>query len=337
MDDFLDFIIRNQQAIFGIAAVIAGIPVLIRGFSLVKPWLPRAGAGVVLAIPAGPTDMIDLFPFPADNGGEGPPPLSRWKRIALWVCGIIAGLFLLVAVLRLISPTVNLRWPGYFSESPDAKVLVVFVHGYTGDNIETWSNFPALLKADKRSAGMDIISVNYPTFIARRNLGIADLSKWLYDEHRARVPRKYEKVVVIAHSMGGLVAREWALVIDKYKVEKQFGLLIEIGTPHLGADLGALASALGLSEGFSDNLAPQSKYLADLADRWSKLPKTARPTTHFFTSPQDVVVSMDSAKFQCDDGTPYPQWGHVQLVKPEDADDSRYVLPTLILFEHLNR
>jgi triacylglycerol esterase/lipase EstA (alpha/beta hydrolase family) len=162
----------------------------------------------------------------------------------------------------------------------------------------------------------------------RRNLHIAELSQWINEQLDALdISKRYDKVVIIAHSMGGLIAREIILLKTLHKDQQMFGLLMEVASPHNGANFTKLASILGVSAPYTEEMQSDSSFLATLQTQWGQLPKEWRPETHCYTSPQDDVVPKESALFQCDWGHPHPQWGHTDLVKPDSSNDPRYNLP----------
>lgn len=128
------------------------------------------------------------------------------------------------------------EYPGTFaflSPSDDSKIAVVFVHGFGGDPYGTWSDFHHLvdeLDPDKWR-GSDLFFYSYESLsrqiplnvlrflsflgsiyplpsesvfqINARDIGLAsDATLSLFDSDRT-----YEKLVLVAHSEGGLVVR----------------------------------------------------------------------------------------------------------------------------------
>jgi hypothetical protein len=65
--------------------------------------------------------------------------------------------------------------------------------------------------------------------------------------------------------------------------------------------------------------------LKNLQADWDKL----RPRPHTFCtgSPNDFVVSLDSAQDECDEKHAYPALDHRGLVKPADIKEDRYKIP----------
>jgi hypothetical protein len=123
--------------------------------------------------------------------------------------------------------------------------------------------------------------------------------------------------------MGGLVAR--GIYLDDKLAASKIRSIVSIASPYDGANLAKLATALGISADLTEDMAPHSEFIDTLEDRWTDL--RPKPVTYCFTSPTDGVVSTSSAKKQCDCTHDYPQWNHIDMVKPEMMTDERYYMP----------
>src|SRR5260370_4415758 len=92
---------------------------------------------------------------------------------------------------------------------------MLFLHGFTGDSDETWDRFPLLVGSEESLENWDILSLGYNTSFLPGTRGIwsADpelpiLAK-LFRTQLEIVPLSgYAELVVIAHSMGGLIAQQ---------------------------------------------------------------------------------------------------------------------------------
>jgi len=219
-----------------------------------------------------------------------------------------------------------LDWPDTFCPGPPHRKLIIFFHGWSGDAQETWRAFPYLVCGDSRFHDVDVLVIHYPTYMASRNLDITGLARWIDKELQQHgFWERYARVAIVAHSMGGLIGREVVMLAQLAGRENKVGLMIEIATPHLGSDVASLASALGLSRPLTEEMRRGSSFLQGLENQWSQLKN--RPHTHCYTSPQDSVVPPDSATHQCDEILQFPTWGHTDLAKPKNWEDSRYSLP----------
>jgi len=265
------------------------------------------------------------IPRPRTAAAATPSKRRSWGLLSIAI--IMLALFVVLSRkdVKAKVATAGLGFPPPLCNMADAKSLLVFIHGWAGDPKETWKEFPQLVCDDPEFRTVEVVVVNYPTYFARRNAEIMGLADWVNEEiEKADKNEHYAQIVLIAHSMGGLIGREVA-ILGKLKNQKPAGLLVEIATPHQGANVAGLASALGISEKLTKEMLNDSSTLNSLTTQWSAF--ADRPTTYCFTSPDDSVVSLQSAMFGCDRSMTYPLWSHTEMVKPPKSDDPRYVEP----------
>ena len=320
----LDLLLTHQPALFALIAAVFALPAI---FVLARRLFSE-DVNLSASWHAHEEHEHEVS-FDDASGSRFPP--STFVSVLLVLALVTAGFFL--GRLQPISATAALDPPTVTVDSLSNKRLVIFLHGWNGDPQDTWKAFPGLVAADPRFASFNVLPIAYPTFQIRRNLTIKQMARWLNEQMvRDGAYQRYDEIWIVAHSMGGLIAREMLLENRLSRDNRQYKGLIEIATPHLGADMGQLLSALGLSSGFSEDLSPGSPMLSDLGDAWNSLKD--RPRTYCLTSAQDAIVTQASATFQCDDYLRYPQWGHTDMVKPTGPADERYRVPLARLLEH---
>lgn len=136
------------------------------------------------------------------------------------------------------------HWPG---RSDLRKLLLVYVHGFMGDEA-SFRSFPAhvhnvltVLLADTHSVHSKV----YPRFRSKRNISVArdNFSVWL-EPHESPTT----DVVLLGHSMGGLISAEVALMPAPVPAARAFKHRI-LGTinfdvPFLGMHPGVVRSGL---------------------------------------------------------------------------------------------
>jgi triacylglycerol esterase/lipase EstA (alpha/beta hydrolase family) len=337
ISEALGFLIANQLTI--LAAMLFAIPALkfFRSLYLVHPDLLKLNLRATIRLPeGGEARRQDLWkPFIA---------FVRHHYLLTFVIVALAGLIYLAFTIdsgkltqrrpSIVPRDALLTWPGLACGNTNNTKLLVLLHGFTGDFPGTWKRFPDLACADNQLAGVDVLGLEYPTYLIHNNVTIAELADWInasLDTNERY--QHYEKRVIIAHSLGGLVGRE--MIIGRRLAEQSsFGLLIAIATPHKGATPAQLLRIAPLRESLTNELRPGSSYLTSLAKHWEQL-KT-RPRTVCYTSLADVVVDADSALSQCDRTVTHPYaWGHIDLVKPTDATDARYAMPAQQVAEYM--
>ena len=132
------------------------------------------------------------------------------------------------------------RPPDTADDAPLPAHVVVLVHGLDEPG-RLWRDLvPAL-----HEHGYTVLEFNYPN-----DQRIHDSAQLLYDELVACRRRGVERVSIVAHSMGGLVARETLGSPLMYRSDPRGGLarpgvarLITLGTPHGGSKLANLRAA----------------------------------------------------------------------------------------------
>ena len=208
-----------------------------------------------------------------------------------------------------------------------AQTALIFIHGWNGDALNTWRTFPRLACEDRRFHGsVAVLLYSYPTYFLKKNPSIVEIASNLNQEiETGGWWHRYHKVVIVAHSMGGIIARELVILRALEGDSTQVPGLVEIAVPHDGANPADLASALGIRGAHLDELAQSSQTLVALRTQWSEY--RSRPTTYCFGSPQDKVVPEGSAFGQCDHIRPYLAGGHTEIVKPFSRDSDYYAFP----------
>lgn len=96
------------------------------------------------------------------------------------------------------------------------KQLVVFVHGWSVSNLDTYGGLPARLVAEAARAGVEVTTKDvflgkYVSF--RDEVRVSDIAfafQRAFERDLAALVRKHGRFVAITHSTGGPVMREWA-------------------------------------------------------------------------------------------------------------------------------
>jgi pimeloyl-ACP methyl ester carboxylesterase len=247
---------------------------------------------------------------------------------------------------------------GYRHHPRRNRRAVLFVHGFTGDWETTWKNagagssFLELIAADPKLADFDVFSFSYKASY----LSGASIDDVAVQLHRA-INQSLEpyQLVLLAHSMGGLVCMRYILDRLEHGDELPVAGLLLYGTPTTGTALVKLAKllALGLKLGFPwlgrllsffakrnaqiGELEAASAFLQRLHDGWAlRVVNGGDPDTdsryrawvpvRVVTGIEDWVVPKHSAKSVYGEIDWHPlNYGHVDLVKPVATDDPRYI------------
>lgn len=104
----------------------------------------------------------------------------------------------------------------------DPKLLLIFVHGFNGDPTDTWPHFASLLPRNPEVPAFDYMFYGYDSVQQQANSSATEFAKFLEvfipnpaDLVNSTLPSaaaqrkkfQYERVLIIAHSLGAFVTR----------------------------------------------------------------------------------------------------------------------------------
>ena len=223
-----------------------------------------------------------------------------------------------------------------------AKQIALFVHGLFGKREETWGLFPELIRSDPEvSDSWEPAFFAYPTpyfripfLTAAPNIQL--LADGLGTELGARYPG-HTPIVLICHSLGGLVARRY--VADQFKRSgrcRVAGLLL-FGTPNEGAGLARIGKHLSPFQTQLRQLCRRSKFLEDLNSDWAELSVNEKFRTVCVVGGADDVVPEASAKgfWPPECVRTVIEATHTDLVDPKHIKDLRYLVLKHFLLEDM--
>jgi hypothetical protein len=250
-----------------------------------------------------------------------------------------------------------------FVHRKENKNLIIFVHGFTGSK-ETWKNSKdeyfseMLLKNTEIEKNYDIAYFNYYTrFIEMFNNKFGNLVFKALFKRGAKKPRKnldinelaefmgsiiryncsnYDNIIIIAHSMGGLISKSYILNEIKENGNTQVKLFLSLAVPHSGTNLATLAQLINIKNIQVSDLAPLTDTTSKLTRDWIN---SEHPKTIYFIGQYDEVVEKVSAIafdankpdiVNCDES-------HTSISKPESTTDLVYVSTQKILLEFLEQ
>ncbi len=124
------------------------------------------------------------------------------------------------------------------------------------------------------------------------------------------------KVMIVAHSMGGLVARAYLAQTDSSRVAK----LVTLGSPHRGTQLARLGLGINASQ-----MSTESAWLKDLASR--ETGRAPPGTLSIYTLNDDLVYPPESSVLAWAENVPVSAIGHMGLVFSDAVAErvSRYL------------
>lgn len=209
--------------------------------------------------------------------------------------------------------------------SANSQTAILFVHGFGGDWKKTWGEFPKLVAADKRLNDWDIYSIGYATALLPDIVGIwsanAPLDRLSLLLHAAATQPPLaacKSLVIVAHSMGGLITQR--ALLDHPDLTKRISHVFLFGTPSAGL---SKASPFTFWKRQVRDMAEDGDFIKDVRTRWPSALGAPMPF-RFWTvaGDQDEFVPSSSSL------TPFPlqqrevvAGNHLTIVKPaSDAD-----------------
>lgn len=238
--------------------------------------------------------------------------------------------------------------------------LILFIHGLSG-SADTWENgrgihFGELLgQCAEISSEYDIAEFNYDSKIrystkiattfrflfgdkdraVKKPIDINDVSEILKSELSVLYP-DYKQIVIIAHSMGGLVSKSYVLKCLEEGIFHRIPLIISLAVPHRGSDWATYGKHFSNSKQVFD-LRPLSEFLDDIDERWEANDKDNLPDLICVYGMHDSVVQRNSAApkalknkikdFPCDED-------HTSISKPSGLQDVVFQFVKKRLTEH---
>ncbi|HVV43711.1 MAG TPA: hypothetical protein VHC72_00855 [Bryobacteraceae bacterium] len=202
---------------------------------------------------------------------------------------------------------------------PDA--LVIFVHGFRGDALETWQDFDQLVITNPRFKSTDFIFFGYDSYLSNVLAGASFLYNLLNDleeKNRAAIAGvanpevagvrcEYKRMILVAHSLGAVVCR-WAIVraVEEGKKWRSRLRLLLFAPAHTGSELAHLATSAAGSFAWISlfvqavkanvplvrELDPSSRILTELAGRVSQAKnEPCLKASRVIIAEREVVVS----------------------------------------------
>ena len=160
-----------------------------------------------------------------------------------------AACFLLVLIFSGFSITPSAADPSDNStcirEVKNHEWVIVFIHGIIGNSRETWTNgttyWPDLIARDKDFDGTSIYVYEYPTSVDA-TMSLSEIAENMRLIFNADGVSAHKNIAFLAHSMGGLVLRDYLL--KYHEVADRVRMSYFFSTPTTGSDIAAVIALL---------------------------------------------------------------------------------------------
>ena len=212
------------------------------------------------------------------------------------------------------------------------KKIVLFVHGLSGSANGTWGDMLNAFSSDLELVDYAYACYSYPTSLLRipftkRMGGIQEIASGL----RTHIETHFEDktgIILVGHSLGGVVARQY--ILDEIKSQRTGRIrgVALFATPHTGAALASIGNSLSKSHRHLAQLCHGSDILDIINSDWVKLKIEDQVSALYIVGGGDAVVPRDSAApyLGADNVRTLIQHGHIDIVKPKDSHDTRFML-----------
>jgi tetratricopeptide (TPR) repeat protein len=220
-----------------------------------------------------------------------------------------------------------------FRETENSNSAILFVHGFSGDAENTFSEAPKLLMANEDMDGWDMFPLGYSGNIVPemgKNIwacasDIKRNSDFLLTSIKNKFS-KYKRIAIVAHDLGGIVAQQALLELEKHDLDRISHVLF-FGTPSNGLPEIELKNFFTYSAEEKE-LKEGSPYMQRLRNAWNGKFQHKYPFKFkTIAATEDAYVPMSSSL------EPFPkefqevvEADHFSLVQIDDINDDSYQL-----------
>ena len=230
------------------------------------------------------------------------------------------------------------RWISRDSSKP-ARAAVVFIHGIFGSTTGTWQNengttFFQLLKQDPNVGdAVDVYAFGFESKMFQGGKGSLDvreaanvLGRYLSNADVL----KYDTVVLVGHSMGGLVALRFLASNRDANLAAKIPLVVLFAAPQEGADVASIGMLASQNPGLvSMRPSDDNQWLQQLLDDWLRVPAKPKVVCGYEKAETRgimVVPYSSSTRLCTEPGMAVGGADHISIVKPNTAAHPSVVL-----------
>ncbi len=210
--------------------------------------------------------------------------------------------------------------------------LIFFIHGLNGDPKTTWGNFADIISKDPVLKDYTLHFFSYPTSLfsmpfSKKYPKIQTLGEALRTEIDTRFGQ-YKTIILVCHSLGGLVARKYLLEeVKSDRPLKVQGLLL-YAVPNNGADIAKIGKQISRWQNQLRQLCKDADLIRDLSTDWHTFKmKDAVPTKCVIAALDRVVDESSARQFWGNpDIATLSDRNHRNVVKPTDSNDIAFLI-----------
>lgn len=241
----------------------------------------------------------------------------------------LALVFIAFSLLTGVGPASAQSSSAFLKKEPGNRTVIVFVHGVLGDAKDTWANngvtWPSLLKDDPAFSGSDVYVLGYPTTLWA-SMSVDELADTIRPRLSSDGIPDYQRIVFLAHSMGGLITRSYLL--KNRDVAAKVGFIYFLSTPTAGSQIASIATLISRNPQFS-TMKPMNAedFLADVLRQWLSADFRIPSYCAYEKLPTYgmMVVDFNSASALCNKALDPISESHITIAKPASRDSDSYI------------
>lgn len=210
--------------------------------------------------------------------------------------------------------------------------IIILVHGLGGTPQGTWGNFPKYL-IDDEYIPHSIITYGYssPHIILgflERAPSIANIANGLLTDIRNRCDINNDEIILVGHSLGGLVIRHLLLRLKISNVKHNIGKVCFFDVPHDGSGYANIGKLLSFRNRHLRSLCRDSSELDILNEQWVDSGLINDFDILSVVCANDDIVSSNSAKsiYRNHPIETINDVNHRSIVKPKSVNDISYIV-----------
>ncbi|MHB8580000.1 MAG: alpha/beta hydrolase [Ignavibacteriaceae bacterium] len=207
---------------------------------------------------------------------------------------------------------------------------IIFIHGLGGNESKTWGNFKNIIKNDSDFSKYNIQYFNYSS----SRFKLVPFKKYakiqtLADGLKTEIFTKYQddEVILVAHSMGGLIARKYLVneVINNRAIN--VNKLLLFATPNNGSELAKIPNVVTRITTIPQ-MRKNSDFLESLMETWKALGLNNFVQTLYVAGDEDKIVNIQSAHnyWDNDEIQTLTKKNHRDIIQPANENDSSYII-----------
>jgi pimeloyl-ACP methyl ester carboxylesterase len=221
---------------------------------------------------------------------------------------------------------------------------IVFIHGLFSDSDSAWRSatayWPELVCSEEDLAQYGIYTFEFDTSLSSGTYSPADASDALYEYIKLDLGN-VSRVIFVAHSLGGIIARHLIVSRREYIIERRMSIgILLVASPSLGAHYANLLANVGLiynAQVDSLRFGPDNLWLADLDQQFVNLrdrnafPLFGRELVETdpvylprFLFQKRQVVPLQSAIRYFGNPIKIPKTNHLTIAKPNGHDSLQH-------------